>query len=143
MLKTGIGLRFPGTCEKAFNFYKSVFGGEFLEFIRIGDNPYTRENSPKEEHGKVAYVSLQLGNVIIGGDDAPEVQMKEMVPGNMLGISVEPDSKKEADKLFKALAAGGKAITEMTDYPWGYIGNILDKYGVNWGVWYKPPQPEK
>ena len=143
MLKTGIGLRFPGTCEKAFNFYKSVFGGEFIDFIKIGDDPYTRENSPKEEHGKVAYIALQLGNVIIGGDDAPDADMKQLSSGNMLSIGVMPDSKKEADRIFKGLAAGSKSITEMTDYPWGYIGSVLDKYGINWGVWYQPPPPAK
>ena len=140
MLKTGIGLRFPGTCEKAFNFYKSVFGGEFIDFIKIGDDPYTRENSPKEEHGKVAYVALQLGNVIIGGDDAPEADIKQLSSGNMLSIGVIPDSKKEADRIFKGLSAGARAITEMADYPWGYIGSVLDQYGVNWGVWYQPPR---
>jgi PhnB protein len=141
MIRTDIGIRFPGTCEKAFNFYQSVFGGEFLAFIRIGDDPYTKANSPKKEHGKVAFVALQLGNVILGGDDAPEDQMKQLVPGNMLGIGVEPDSKKEADRLFKGLSAGGKVTAEMTDYPWGYIGSIQDKFGVAWTVWYKPPPP--
>jgi PhnB protein len=143
MLTTGIGLRFPGTCEEAFNFYKSVFGGEFLDFIKIGDDPYTRENSPKEEHDKVAYVALQLGNVIIGGDDAPDSDIKQLSSGNMLSIGVLPDSKKEADRIFKELAVGSKAVTEMVDYPWGYIGSVQDKYEVNWNIWYKPPPPEK
>ena len=101
---------------------------------------HTRENSPKEEHGKVAYVALQLGNVIIGGDDAPEADIKQLSSGNMLSIGEMPDSKKEADRIFKGLAVGSKSITEMTDYPWGYIGSVLDKYGVNWGVWYQPPR---
>jgi PhnB protein len=143
MFKVNIGARFPGTCEQAFRFYMSVFGGEFLEFLRIGDDPYTKAHSPKEEHGKMAFVSLQLGNVIFGGDDAPENIAGQLTPGNMLGISVEPDTKKEADRLFKALAAGGKATMEMTDYPWGYIGSVTDKFGINWTVWYMPPRPEK
>ncbi len=143
MLRVDIGARFPGTCEEAFNFYKSVFGGEFLDFIRIGDDPFTKANSPEEEHGKVAFVALQLGNVIFGADDAPEAQMKQMTPGNMLSISVEPDSKKEADRIFKGLSAKGKVTAPMTDYPWGYIGSVLDNFGVNWGVWYKPPPPAK
>lgn len=140
MFKTSIGMRFPGTCEKAFNFYKSVFGGEFIDFIKIGDDPYTRENFPKEEHGKVAYVALQVGDMIIGADDAPDSAMKQLTSGNMLSIGLLPDSKKEADELFKKLAAQGKVITAMTDYPWGYIGSITDNFGISWGIWYKPPQ---
>jgi PhnB protein len=143
MITTGIGLRFPGTCEMAFNFYKSVFGGEFLGFVRIGDDPYTRENSPKEDHGKVAYVALQLGNVIIGGDDVPDSDLKQLSSGNMLSIGVLPDSREEADRIFKGLSAESKTITEMVDYPWGYIGGVQDKYGVNWNVWFKPPPSEK
>jgi PhnB protein len=140
MFKVDIGARFPGTCEQAFNFYKSVFGGEFLDFIRIGDDPYTKANSPIEEHGKVAFVALQLGNVIFGGDDALAGTASSLVAGNMLGVSVEPDTKAEADRLFKDLAAGSKASTEMVDYPWGYIGTVTDKYGINWTVWYQPPR---
>ncbi len=140
MLTTGIGLRFPGTCEKAFNFYKSVFGGEFIDFIKIGDDPYTKENSPKEEHGKMAYAALQLGNVIIGGDDAPDSDMKQLSSGNMLSIGVMPDSKNEVDRIFNALAEGGKVTTKPTEYPWGYLGGLTDKFGVTWGVWYRPPR---
>jgi PhnB protein len=139
MFKVNVGASFPGTCEKAFNFYKSVFGGEFLDFVRIGDDPYTKANSPKEEHGKVAFVALHLGDVIFGGADAPENSAGQLTPGNMLGISVQPDTKAEADRLFKALAAGGKVTAEMVDYPWGYIGSIADDYGINWTVWYIPP----
>jgi PhnB protein len=139
MLKTGIGIRFPGTCEKAFNFYKSVFGGEFIDFIKIGDDPYTRENSPKEEHGKVAYVALQVGNMIIGADDAPDSAIKQLTSGNMLSIGLVPDSKKEADRLFKALSASGNITSAPTEYPWGYLGGLIDKFGISWGVWYRPP----
>jgi PhnB protein len=140
MFKVNIGASFPGTCEQAFNFYRSVFGGEFLDFIRIGDDPYTKANSPKEDHGKVAFVALHLGDVTFGGADAPSGDMSQLTPGNMLGISVQPDSKKEADSLFKALSTGGKVTSEMTDYPWGYIGTIADDYGINWTVWYIPPR---
>jgi PhnB protein len=140
MPKINIGLRFPGTCEEAFKFYRSVFLSEYLDFIRIGDDPYTKANSPEEDHGKMAYVALQIGNVIIGGDDAPGSAKMQPVPGNILSVSIEPDSKIEADRLFKGLSLGGKVSMEMTDYPWGYIGSVTDRFGVNWGVWYIPPK---
>lgn len=140
MRRVDIGARFPGTCEQAFNFYKSVFGGEFLDLVRIGDDPYTKANSAKEEHGKVAFVALQLGNVIFGADDAPEDSAGQLIPGNMLSIGVEPDTNEEADKLFKGLAAGARVTTAMADYPWGYIGSVTDKFGISWTIWRKPPQ---
>ncbi len=133
MLKTGIELSFPGTWEKAFNFYKSIFGVEFIGFIKIGDDPYTRENSYKEEHGKATCVALQLGNVIIVGDEAPGADIKQVSSGNMMSIGIVPDSKEKANRIFNGLAEGARAIKKMADYPLGYIGSVLDQYVVNWG----------
>lgn len=142
-MKCGIGISFPGTCEKAFNFYKSVFGGEFIGFTKIGEDPYTRENSPKEEHGKVAYVALQVGDMLIGGDDAPDSAITQLTPGSMLSIGLLPDSKGEVDRIFQALSVDGSDIEKPTEYPWGYLGSLTDKFGIRWGVWFIPPPQEK
>jgi len=138
MVKVNIGLTFPGTCEQAFNLYKSVFGGEFIEFIRNGDHAYTAENTPKEHHSKIAYVAMKIGEMLIEGDDTIESPANKVVTGNNLGITIVNETKFEADRIYKALSPGAKTQYPMTDYPWGYLGGVVDKFGVKWTVWYKP-----
>lgn len=140
MDKINIGLTFPGTCEEAFKFYKSIFGGEFSAFVRFGDDPATDANTPRKDKEKIAYIALPLGNVLLYGDDTLESSGLNVIQGNITAISVEPDSKKEADKIYQALSSGGKTILTITDFPWGYCGILSDKFGVKWTVWYKPPQ---
>jgi PhnB protein len=141
MITVSIGLTFPGTCEQAFKLYKSVFGGEFIELIRYGDNAYTAENTPKEHHAKIAYVAFKIGDTLLEGDDTIESPSNKVVTGNNVGITVVADSKKAADGFFKGLAQGARTQSPMTDYPWGYIGGVVDKFGVKWTTWYKPPRP--
>jgi len=138
MLKTYIGLKFPGTCDQAFNFYKSVFKVEFNMFIRMRDDPETAVGTPPIDLDKVAYAEMTIGGLVITGDDAMESMGQKVTPGDMAIIIVEPDSKKEVDRLFTALAAGGKITTKPTEYPWGYLGGLIDKFGICWAVWFRP-----
>jgi PhnB protein len=142
VVKLNIGLTFPGTCEKAFTFYKSVFGGEFTFFIRYRDDSTTDATTPKKDKDKMAYVAMPLGDILLYGDDTLESSGINVVNGNNMSISVEPDNKNEADRVFKALAADGTVIIQIMDFPWGYCGILLDKFGVKWIVWYKPPKEE-
>jgi PhnB protein len=140
MTTVSIGLTFPGTCEKAFNLYKSVFGGEFKDFIRYGGDPATAPVTAAKDKNKIAYVAFQLYDVLLTGDDTLESSGKTITPGNNMGITIEPESKKEADRIFKALSPGGKIVSKMEDYAWGYCGSLIDKYGVQWGFFYRTPR---
>jgi|WetSurMetagenome_2_1015567.scaffolds.fasta_scaffold70629_1 PhnB protein len=143
MFSVNIFLTFPGTCELAFNFYKSAFGGEFREFIRMGDDPTTRESTPEKDWGNIAYVELPLKNVLLYGDDTLENTGREVKPGTMTSISLQPDSKKEADGLINALSAGGNFIMKPVQQPWGYASMFTDKFGIKWSIWYVTPPPPK
>ena len=46
-----------GKKEEAFNFYRSIFGGEFTMFQRFKDAQF-----PKAQHEKVMYVCLPIGS---------------------------------------------------------------------------------
>jgi PhnB protein len=60
--------------------------------------------------------------------------------GNNISINLEPDSREEAERLFKALSAGGKVGMELAEMFWGgYFGSITDKFGVQWMFNYQPP----
>jgi PhnB protein len=143
MTVISIHLTFAGTCEAAFNFYKAALGGEFSAFIRMGDDPATREGTPLKDQNKIAYVELPVSNILLYGDDTPDNIGREVISGTTTAVSLQPDSRQEADRLIKALSPGGKFILKPTEQPWGYASLFIDKFGIKWGVWYKSPPPKK
>jgi PhnB protein len=138
MARVSTYLNFYRNTEEAFNFYKSVFGGEFSGqgISRFSDVPQTEGMPPLkvEDKNLVMHVELIItGGHILMGTDAPESIGFKLVSGNNIHINVEPDTKAETLKLFKALSAGGKVTMELQDTFWGaYFGSFTDKYGINW-----------
>jgi PhnB protein len=130
-------LNFNGKTEEAFNFYKSVFGGEFVTLQRIKDTPESG-NFPANEQNRVMHVSLPIGkNTILMASDILESMGHKLSMGNNFSISVSAESEKEADKIFKGLSAGGKVTMAMEKAFWGsYFGMLTDKFGVQWMVSY-------
>ena len=128
-------LNFNGNTEEAFNFYKSVFGGEFLALQRYKDIPDSK-NIPAEAKEKLMHIALQIyDNVILMGTDTVEAMGQNCKIGNNMHISLEAESKEEADKLFYALSEGGVVENPIQDMFWGdYFGNFSDKFGVGWMV---------
>lgn len=134
-------LNFSGNTEEAFNFYKSVFGGEFLNVTRFGDTP-EKDRVPAQEQDKIMHIALPIGNgYILMATDALDSMGHHLKPGNNVHLSVETGSKEEADKLFNGLSAGGKITQPIKDQFWGaYFGSITDKYGINWLISYDKNQ---
>jgi PhnB protein len=131
-------LNFPRNTENAFNFYKSVFGGEFNGngITRFGDLP-PAEGMPalaEEEKKLILHIELPiLGGHILMGSDAPESMGFKINFGNNIHINLEPETREETKKLFDALAAAGKVTMELQDMFWGaYYGSCTDKFGVQW-----------
>ena len=135
-------LNFPGNTEEAFNFYKSVFGGDFMGGInRFKDTPET-SNVPENEKDKVMHIALPVGkgNMLMA-TDAIESMGHKVTPGNNFHLSLEAESKEEAEKLFNALSDGGKVTMPLADAFWGaYFGMLTDKFGIQWMVNYTYPQ---
>ncbi len=131
-------LNFPRNTEEAFNFYKSVFGGEFSGSIsRFGDIPPQEGQPPLPDADKnlVMHIALPiLGGVhTIMGTDAPESMGFTVHFGNNIYINLQPDTRAETKRLFDALSAGGKVEMELRDMFWGdYFGSCTDKFGVAW-----------
>jgi PhnB protein len=137
MSKVSIYLNFQGNTEEAFNFYKSVFKTDFVGPIaRMKDVPSQPGMPPLPENEKnaVMHVALPiLGGTQLMGTDMLESFGHQLKIGNNTTICLEPDSKEETDRLFKALSAGGSDIQAPADMFWGsYWGCCLDKYGVRW-----------
>jgi len=127
-------LTFNGKTEEAFNHYKNVFGGEFAMTMRFGD---AKEHvpTPDVESNRIMHIALPIGkSVLMGSDTMNGADVKE---GTNVTISFNPDSRTEADRIYKGLAENGKEIMPMEDTFWGdYFGVVIDKFGINWMVNY-------
>lgn len=134
-------LNFSGNTEEAFNFYKSVFGGEFTAIQRFGETPVADKLSASEKN-KLMHIALPIGkgNVLMG-TDALESMGHKLTFGNNYNISIETESKEEAKGLFDKLSVGGKVETQIHDEFWGaYFGMFTDKFGIRWMVNYTYPK---
>lgn len=141
MLTMNPYLNFKDKTEEAFNFYKSVFGGEFATVMRAKDTPMV-ETIPVNERNKIMYMALPVGKgSILMGSDIFESMGHTLEPGNNFYIAINPDSKEESDKVFNGLSAGGKVTMPLADAFWGaYFGMCVDKFGIQWMVNYTLPQ---
>ncbi len=136
MATTNTYLNFNGNCEEAFNFYKSVFGVEFNYIGRFGEMPESEDYKvPESDKGKIMHVSLPIGTSILMGSDVGGDWAPTYVQGNNFSVSITPESKEEADKLFEGLSTGGQVTMPMADTFWGaYFGMFIDKFGINWMI---------
>ena len=130
-------LNFLGNTEEAFNFYKSVFGGEFTTLQRFKDVPGT-ENISEADKEKIMHVSLPIGkDGVLMATDALESMGHKLTIGNNINISINTESEKEAETIFNGLSAGGKIEMPLEKTFWGaYFGMFEDKFGIKWMVNY-------
>lgn len=129
-------VNFNGNAEEAFNFYRSVFGGEFTNIVRFKDLAASgMPIDPKEEH-KLMHIALPIGkHSMLMANDVPEAMGRTNENENRSKIVITAESKEEADKLFKGLSAGGQVEMPIGDSPWGtYFGMFRDKYGIEWMI---------
>src|SRR3989344_955926 len=119
MIKINTYLNFPGNTEEAFVFYKSVFGGELTPIVRFKDMPMEGVTIPKEDENKVMHVGLPVGDQMLMATDTLESLGQKLIQGNNVYISIHPESKEEADRIFSALSEGGTIEMPIADQPWG------------------------
>jgi len=130
-------LNFLGNTEEAFNFYKSVFGGEFAMVMRFGDTEHGA-NLPEEDRSKIMHIALPIGGNMLMATDCLASMGQDLNFGNNFSISVHGDTLEHSQALFDGLSAGGKEIMPFKKEFWGdYFGNFFDKFGVQWMVNYR------
>src|SRR5690606_38606475 len=127
-------LNFAGNGEEAFTFYQSVFGGE-LFIQRMSDVP-GMDDLPEQEKEYAMHVSIPIGKgQPLMASDCLDSGGHVLNVGNNNYISVTPDSREEADRLFNGLSAGGSVEMPMEEQFWGdYFGSFKDKFGVQWMI---------
>lgn len=131
-------LNFNGNTEEAFNFYKSVFGGEFQAVVRFKDFPNNSMGAAGADLDKIAHIALPLGggNILMGTDTIEAFGQKTTMGTNFY-ITLEPDNPAEADRVFNALSAGGKVEMPLQKTEWAEkYGICADKFGVQWMISY-------
>ncbi|HTN46644.1 MAG TPA: VOC family protein [Flavipsychrobacter sp.] len=138
MATVNVYLTFNGNCEDAFNFYKSVFGGEFAYIGRFGEMPPGEDAKKMSEAdaNKIMHVSFPISRetMLLGSDTGGE-WASHFKQGNNYAISINAESREEADRLFNGLSAGGQLTMPMNETFWGaYFGMFTDRFGIHWMV---------
>ncbi|MCE1164060.1 MAG: VOC family protein [Bacteroidetes bacterium] len=132
-------LNFSGNTEEAFNCYKSVFGGEFVNVTRFRDTPES-SRVPDNEKDKMMHIALPLGDGdVLMGTDALESMGHKLTPGNNMSLTISAASREDADRIYKGLSAGGKNLMPMAEQFWGaYFGMLTDRFDIHWMISHEP-----
>lgn len=133
-------IHFNGNAEEAFNFYKSVFGGEFAMVMRFKDFQIPEGVSNENEANKIMHIALPIGkHDLLMGSDTPEAFGVHNLNETRSKISISAESKEEADHLFNGLSEDGQIEIPIAESQWGsYFGMFRDKYGIEWMIDFDP-----
>ena len=132
-------INFNGNAEEAFNFYRSVFGGEFITIKYFKEMSSPEHPVADSEADKIMHIALPIGKNVLMASDLPESMGWVNENENRSKISISADSREEADRLFSGLSAGGEIEMPIADSPWGsYFGMFRDQYGIEWMVDFDP-----
>lgn len=137
MTVINIYLTFDGNCEEAFEYYKTVFNKEFSDVNRFSEMPPSEDMTIADaDKNKLMHISMPISSeTVLMGSDMIEGFGPPLVVGNNFSISVRPDSREEADRIFNALSDGGEVTMPMDETFWGaYFGMTTDKYGIAWMI---------
>lgn len=128
-------INFNGNAFEAFTFYKSVFGGEFTNVTRFKEMVNPGFEITDAEADKIMHIALPIGTNILMGNDVPSFMGRTNENENRFKISVNCDSKEEADRIFGGLSIGGAIEVPIGDSPWdSYFAMFRDKYGIEWMI---------
>ncbi len=128
-------VNFNGNAEEAFTFYKSVFGGEFGTLVRFKDLETADFPVAEEDANKIIRITLPIAGNILIANDVPEGLGPVNENENRSKISVQTESRAEADRIFAELSTDGVVEMPMDTSPWGtHFGMFRDKYGIEWTV---------
>lgn len=127
-------LTFAGECRTAFEYYRSVFGGDFATMQTFADGP-ADTGAPEEAKDLIMHVSLPIGSGVLMGSDTHEQLSPLPAKGSNFSLSVSADSREQADELFAKLSDGGRVTMAMQEMFWGsYFGSCTDRFGINWMI---------
>ena len=130
-MNANVTLLYNGQTEEAFNFYRSIFGGEFIAIARMSDMP--GEHTPPPEYAnKILHMTMSVGSSIISGMDLPPGRPPVAAGGNFM-ININTDSETDTTRFYNELAASGEVKIPLGHQFWGpFFGMVTDKFGITW-----------
>jgi len=136
MATTNTYLTFNGNCEEAFNFYKTIFGGEFSHVARFSEIPKDQLYVvPETDRNKIMHISLPIGDSVLMGSDAGQQWAASLEQGNNFAVSVQANSRAEAEHIFNGFAEYGQIAQPLVNMFWGDLfGMVIDQFGINWMI---------
>ena len=122
-------LSFNGQCEAAFKVYEQVLGGQLGDIFRYAGTPLEHQ-VPTDWQDKVMHGSLTVGGqVLMGGDVAPD----RYEPPRGFSLSIQIKDATEAERIFRELSQGGKAVMPLEKTFWAErFGMVIDRFGIPW-----------
>ena len=139
MARVNTYLNFMGNTEEAFNFYKMVFGTEFISVTRMKDMPRP-EGAPslsESDADKIMNIQLPItnGHVLMATDALESLGHKVQV-GNNVTISLDLDSKDEAERIYNLLLTNSPENSgPLAAMPCGAMwGSCQVQYGIRWMI---------
>ena len=123
-------LTFDGQCKEAFELYARVLGGT-LKLMTIGESPMAGQLAP-EWQGRIMHARLDVGGQTIMASDTPPGEHR---PPQGLSVSVQVREPEETERIFDALADGGKVTVPLAETFWSpRFGMLVDRYGTPWMI---------
>ena len=144
-------LNFNGNTEEVFNFYKSIFGGDFPFVMRFNEIPKDAvdgegcvgEDIQESDANGLAHIALPIGQTMLMASDVPS-NMPPVTSGNNVSLCLSVDNRADADRIFAALSDGGKVQMPMQDQFWGdYYGMLEDRFKIQWAISFNEAQDGK
>lgn len=124
-------LMFDGRCDEAIAFYKKTLGAETTMLMRFGDSP-DQGLPPGIAKDKVMHAAIRIGDTVLLASDGNSLG-KPQFQGVSLSFTV--DSAAQADKVFAALADGGKVTMPIaTTFFAKRFGQVTDRFGLSWMI---------
>ncbi len=127
-------LFFDGRCEEAVEFYKKALGAEVMTLMRFKESPEPQPSGmvPPGSENKIMHACLRIGDAIVMASDG-RCTGQAAFQGFSLSLTA-PDIA-AADRLFAALADGGRVQMPLTKTFWSpRFGMVADRFGVAWMV---------
>ncbi len=123
---------FYGRAAEALEFYKSVFGGDY-ELMRVSDTPPdVQAHMPPGTANAVMHASFSADGISFYASDGMQVKDVDSDAGNV-GVALKFDDGARAERVFAALADGGKVLMPIGTAFWGgRFANVVDKFGTEW-----------
>ena len=133
-------LNFNGNCREVLEFYRSVFGGEYMIMQTFGDGPDDM-GIAESDKDKIMHATLMIGDGVIMASDMPSGFGPPPVVGNNFSLTYPTQNKEETDELFGKMSEGGTVTMPVQEMFWGsYFGSCTDKFGINWQFNYEMPR---